>query len=135
MKPLTPAGALLEAAFVGPAEEFPLPGVGPVDPGARWEPSGSPLPCVEENVLDAATAMVVAPPEEALGGVAVAGGTSVALAAVSPAEGDTRGHPITLGEESAEAVPPPVHEEPAPTPLVGEAAHRVVESPPRPPPT
>ena len=60
--------------------------------------------------------MVVVPPEGALGGVAAAGGTSVALADVSPAEGDTRDRPVTLGEESTDAVPTPVHEEAAPRP-------------------
>ena len=125
----------LEAAFVGPTKEFPLPAVGPVDPGARWEPSSSPLPRVEEDVPDAATAMVVVPPEEASGGVAVAGGTSIAPADVSPAEGDARDRTIVLGEENAEDVLPPMHEEPSPAPLVDEAELRVAESSPRPPPT
>ena len=102
-KPPTPAGVLREVPPVGPDDEYLLPGVGSVDPGARWDPSRLPPLRLEENV-SAAAATAADSAEGALGGAGVESRAPAAPANASPVAGDARGRPIILGEDSAEAV-------------------------------
>ena len=92
-----------------------------VDPGARWEPSRSPLRLAEEDAFVAAASTVAGSAE---GGAGVESRAPAALARSSPAVGDVRSQPIVLSEESAEAMVATAQGERAP-----EALMVVVEGP------